>query len=60
MNKIIEFLNQVKQLLGKVTWPDKKTLVRLTTVVILLSVSLGLLLGVFDVFFTRLIGILVK
>jgi len=57
---VTQFIQEVIDQLRQVTWPDKKTLAKLTSVVILVSASLGLFLGGLDVLFTRLVGILVK
>lgn len=60
MKAIGQFFREVVEQLRQVTWPDKKTLIRLTSVVILVSVVLGLFLGGLDVAFTRSIGILLR
>jgi len=43
----------------KVIWPTRNDTVRLTTIVVALTVSLGLILGGVDFGFTRLIELLV-
>jgi len=60
MPKAVDFFSEVIDQLKVVTWPDKKTLVRLTTVVLLVSVVVALYLGGLDLILTRLIGVLVK
>ena len=60
MPKRVSFFSEVIDQLKQVTWPDRKTLVRLTTVVLLVSAIVALYLGGLDLLFTRLIGILVK
>ncbi|MBI2958515.1 MAG: preprotein translocase subunit SecE [Chloroflexi bacterium] len=42
----------------KVVWPSRKETVRLTSIVIAITVSLGLILGGVDWLFTRLVGLL--
>jgi preprotein translocase subunit SecE len=42
----------------KVVWPTRQETVRLTVIVIIITASLGLILGGIDLGFTRLIGII--
>jgi preprotein translocase subunit SecE len=42
----------------KVVWPSRRDTVRLTAIVVVISVTLGLILGGIDFGFTRLIDIL--
>jgi len=44
----IEFLKEARTELEKVTWPTRKEAVRLTTVVISVSVLVGVFIGVAD------------
>ncbi len=60
MKKIISFIGQTKEELQKVTWPSRKEVVRLTMVVMLSSVIVGLYLGGVDYLFTRLLGIIIR
>jgi len=55
-----KFLEEVLDQLKQVTWPDKNTLFRLTMVVILVSLTVGLILGGFDFLLTQGIKILVR
>lgn len=59
MKNIISFIGQTKEELHKVTWPTKKEVVRLTMVVIVSSVIVGLYLGGMDYLFTRLLGLII-
>ena len=59
MKNIISFIGQTKEELRKVTWPTKKEVVRLTMVVIISSVIVGLYLGGMDYIFTRLLGLII-
>lgn len=56
MKKIIEFLNDVKLEMKKVTWPTKKETFRFTLVVILMSVVLALFLGLLDFGFVKFLN----
>ena len=55
-----KFLEEVLDQLKQVTWPDKNTLFRLTMVVILVSLTVGLILGGFDFLLTQGIKVLVR
>jgi preprotein translocase subunit SecE len=54
------FLSEVRSELTKVTWPTQAEIIRLTIVVIIISVVVGVYLGGADFLFTNLLGILVK
>jgi len=49
------FLGQVKTELYNVTWPTRKQVIRLTLIVIAISLLVGVYLGVVDYLFTRLL-----
>ena len=42
------FFKGVKSEFKKITWPDKKSLLRQTVAVVLVTVALGVLIAVFD------------
>ena len=42
------FFKGVKSEFQKITWPDKKSLLRQTVAVVLVTVALGVLIAVFD------------
>ena len=54
------FLGEVKSELEKVTWPTTADVVRLTAVVIIISMVVGVYLGGADYIFTNLLGLLVR
>ena len=54
------FLSEVRSELEKVTWPGSSDVLRLTTVVILISLLVGIYLGATDYVFTNLLGLLVR
>jgi preprotein translocase subunit SecE len=56
----VNFFKEVKDELKKVVWPSKNEVVRLTLIVILVSVGVGLFLGLMDYIFTNLLGIAIK
>jgi len=53
------FLREVRDELQKVVWPTRDEIIRLTTVVLLISLFVGLFLGGTDYILTKLIGLLV-
>lgn len=58
MQKVIDFLGQVKDIFHQITWPDKNTLFQLTIVVISISIITSLILGGFDYLFTQSFSLL--
>lgn len=56
----IAFLKETQDELKKVVWPTKDEVVRLTGVVILVSLIVGLFLGGADFVFTKLMEIFIK
>jgi preprotein translocase subunit SecE len=55
-----KFFNEVKVELTKVTWPTKNQVIRLTTVVIIISLAVGLFVGGLDFVLTKLVELIVK
>ena len=55
-----KFFTEVKSELLKVTWPTKNQVIRLTTVVIFISLAVGIFIGGLDFVFTKSIGLIVK
>jgi preprotein translocase subunit SecE len=53
------FLREVRDELQKVVWPTRDEIIRLTGVVILVSLIVGIFLGSIDYILTSLIGLLV-
>ncbi len=56
----ITFLKETRDELKKVVWPKKQEVVRLTIVVITISIIVGSLLGGLDFVFTKLLEIVIK
>ena len=56
----ITFLREVKNELTKVTWPTRNEVVKLTIIVIGISVAIGIYIGGLDLLFTKLTDLLVK
>lgn len=60
MQSPVVFLKEVKTELAKVIWPTKKETIRLTTVVVGISVSVGLFLGAIDYLLTKIMEIILQ
>ena len=56
----VTFLKEVRDELQKVVWPSKEEIIRLTTVVIVISLVVGVYLGGADYILTKLFEFLVK
>ncbi|MBI2854581.1 MAG: preprotein translocase subunit SecE [Chloroflexi bacterium] len=56
--KSFAFIGEMISEFKKVVWPSRRELVRLTLIVIAITVALGLILGGIDFVFTRLITLL--
>lgn len=56
MDKIVNFLKEVKVELAKVSWPTRKQTVVYTGIVIGLSLFFALVLGLFDILYQFLIN----
>jgi len=55
-----KFFTEVKAELSKVTWPTKDQVIRLTTVVIVISLAVGLFIGGLDFIFTKAVELVVQ
>lgn len=55
----VSFIGEVRDELKKVVWPSKEEVIRLTGVVILVSLIVGLFLGGVDFLLTKLTEILI-
>jgi len=54
------FATEVIDELKKVTWPSKKETIRLTTVVIVISLIIGIYIGIIDVLLAKGLEIVTK
>jgi len=55
-----DYVSEVRSELSKVIWPKKEEVIRLTTVVFLISAIVGVYLGGLDLLFTKFLEILIK
>ena len=58
MQKIINFLKEVRAEFKQISWPKRESIIQLTIVVISISIVVSLILGGFDYIFTQSIGFL--
>ena len=58
-NALVAFFRQVRDEANQVTWPTKDQTIRLTTIVIVVSLGVGLYLGALDYLITKLIGYII-
>ena len=56
----VQFFEETRSELQKVTWPSRNEVTRLTMVVIAVSVLVGLYIGGLDFVFTKLLQFIVK
>lgn len=56
----IKFLKEVKLELKKVKWPNKQEVIKMTLIVISVSLAVGLFIGLLDFILTKLVGIIIK
>ena len=56
----VSFLRETKDELKKVVWPTRQEVIRLTFVVILISLIVGVFLGGLDFVFVKMIETVVK
>ena len=60
MKQVITYLQDVRFELTKVIWPKKEEVTKLTLLVILVSIIVGLYVGVLDYSFTKLLEYLIE
>lgn len=60
MSKPISFLKEVQSELKQVVWPKREEVVRLTLIVITISVIIGAYIGALDFVFTKTIEFILK
>ena len=58
-HKATNYAKEVVVELKKVSWPNKKEIIKATGVVIAVTVVLGVVVGVFDLLFSTLVGLIV-
>ena len=59
MGNIISYLKDVRYEVGKVVWPSREEVIRLTLVVFAISAIVGAYVGGLDFFFTKLLEVVI-
>ena len=57
---IIQYLSEVRSEMSKVTWPSRDQTVKMTIIVLIVSVIVGVLIGGLDLLLTRFFGVLIQ
>ena len=57
---LINYIREVRIELGKVIWPKRKEVVRLTLIVFLISGIIGAAIGIVDYAFTKLLELIIS
>ena len=57
--RIPSFLKEVKSELGKVTWLSRQQTIRLTLIVIAVSLVVAFFIGSLDFIFTKIMGLII-
>lgn len=60
MAKPVAFFKEVKSELDKVIWPSRQEAIKLTLVIILVSVAVGIFIGGLDFIFTKIMEIILR
>lgn len=58
--KPLAFFKEVKAELSKVVWPTKKEAIRLTTIVIGISIVVGIFIGGLDFLLTKIMEVVLR
>lgn len=58
-NSVVAFIKQVRDELNQVTWPTKNQTIRLTTIVVVVSILVGAYLGALDYLLTKIMGLII-
>ncbi len=58
--KILNFIQEVRAELEKVSWPEKRVLKITTGVIVLFMILFGLYIGIIDIIFSRSIRIFLR
>ena len=59
-NAIVRYFRETRAELRKVVWPSREEATRLSLIVIAVTVTMSAILGVLDLIFFRLVGLLVN
>jgi preprotein translocase subunit SecE len=59
-NRIVRYLRETRAEVRKVVWPSRKEATRLSIIVLSVTIAMSIFLGVVDLLFSRLIGLIVR
>jgi len=59
MKSVLSYFSDVRFELGKVTWPKREEVIRLTLTVFVISAIVAVYVGLLDFGFTKLLGIFI-
>lgn len=59
-NFIVVYLKEVREELKKVTWPTREEVIKLSAIVIVVSVIVSLYVSGLDYVFTTILGVIIK
>lgn len=57
---VAKFLKETRRELTKVTWPTRDEIIQMTSLVILVSLAVGIYIGVLDFGFSKLLEVAIK
>ena len=60
MRKVLDFIDSFRVELLKVVWPTWQQTIKLTSIVIIVTVSVGFFLGVLDLGLTKLLSLILN
>ncbi|KKR80202.1 MAG: Preprotein translocase subunit E [Candidatus Daviesbacteria bacterium GW2011_GWA1_41_61] len=60
MSKILDFLTEVRVELSKVVWPTPNQAIRLTVIVIMVTITVGFFIGAVDYLLTKALELVLK
>lgn len=60
MPNLLNFFNEVREELAKVSWPTREQIIRYTILVIIVAVAVGVFLGGLDYLLTSLTSIILE
>lgn len=60
MKRVIDFVSEVKVELSKVVWPTPNLTIRLTIIVILVTLTVGFFIGGVDFILTKSLEVILK
>jgi len=58
--KIINFLKEVQEEMGKVTWPTRNQTIKMSLLVVAVSIIFGVFLGALDFLLTKALTIIIE